>query len=175
MKPYIKYKDTLYKRVNIRIDPTVEFNDILFTLNSLGFKDCEANAEQVTFALLELINNSLRAHREKNITHSIHLIFEALDDCLHIIVQDWGGGFDPQQLPYELFQDPSSIDTNNAIFQRYRENHNYLRFGMGIYVVKKTFETFNLYFIDEKENRVNWESGKTAGTLVELTIGHNNG
>lgn len=171
---YILYQNRAYKQVSISIRPDAEFNDILLILNSLEFKECKQNEEQIIFAILELLNNSLRAHREKNIYECIRLIFRAEKKKLYISISDWGGGFDPNRLPYSIDEEPDNIDTNNEVFHQYRAKFNYLRFGIGLYVVKKTFSTFDLYFIDKQKQRVTWESGQAAGTCVELSIGTNN-
>lgn len=171
----IIFNNKTYKKININIKPQAEFNDILLVLNELHFEGYEDQEEQIIFAILELLNNSLRAHREKGIDKNILLMFHLQPSQLIITLQDWGGGFDPDNLPYELKEDVRNIDTNNDIFQQYREKFNYLRFGIGLYVVKKTFSTFDLYFIDNQKRKVTWESGLTAGTCVELTLGLENG
>ena len=171
----IIYKNKSYKKLRINIKPTAEFNDILIVLNEVHFEGYEDFEEQIIFAILELLNNSMRAHREKSVDDNIRLSFRLMSPMLHIVVQDWGGGFDPSSLPYELKENAEKIDTNSEIFQRYREKYNYLRFGIGLYVVKKTFSSFNLYFVDKNNRKVSWESGNTAGTCIELTLGTNNG
>jgi sensor histidine kinase regulating citrate/malate metabolism len=171
MIKYITFRGKAYRTIKLYIHPNAQFNDILLVLNSLRFNNVGINEEQIIFAILELINNSLRAHREKKKNEKISVIFHVKNNYLYIKIQDWGGGFDPSALPYDISDNPEHIDTNSDVFHEYRETHGYKRFGIGLYVVKKTFHKFTLYFIDENHSQVDLESGKTAGTCIELGIG----
>lgn len=169
---YITFRGKAYRTIKLNIDPQAQFNDILLVLNTLRFNSVSINEEQIIFAILELINNSLRAHREKKKKEKITVIFHVKNNYLYIKIQDWGGGFDPSALPYDISENPDSIDTNSEVFHEYRETHGYKRFGIGLYVVKKTFHWFTLYFIDENYTPVEWDSGEAAGTCIELSIGN---
>ncbi len=169
---YIRFRGKAYRKITLYIHPHAQFNDILLVLNSLRFNHDSINEEQIIFAILELINNSLRAHRENHKKEKITVLFSVKNNYLYIKIQDWGGGFDPSALPYDISENPDHIDTNSDVFHEYREAHSYKRFGIGLYVVKKTFHSFKLHFIDENHSRVEWESGKTAGTCIELHIGN---
>jgi anti-sigma regulatory factor (Ser/Thr protein kinase) len=100
----------------------------------------------------------------------VRLHFAGRDSGIHIRVQDWGGGFDPSSLPYDLEAPTEDIDTNAEQFQEYRENHGYLRFGIGLYVAKRTFDRFTLCFIDEDLNEVRWGENGCKGTQIDLEI-----
>lgn len=176
MPSYIRYREKMYRAVRLHIRTDSDFNDILNELNELVIPEAPISGEQIIYAILELINNSLRAHKEKSIRKKILAEFSITSDMhLQITIQDWGGGFDTSGLPYDLNGDPDSVDTNSETFQNYREEHGYMRFGIGLYVVKKTFDSFHLYFIDEDRNPVSWESGKAAGTCIELQLFGKNG
>ena len=169
----IRFKTNPYKRVKLNINSKAGFNDLLATLNQIEINGAKVMSEHITYAVLELLNNSLRAHREKGIRKSITTDFSLKDGTLSIFIQDWGGGFDPSGLPYDIKKDPNQIDMHDEDFQVYREQHDYKRFGIGILIVKKTFDMFKLYFIDNNGEPVSWESGETAGTCIELEIGTN--
>ncbi|MEW5816339.1 MAG: ATP-binding protein [Spirochaetota bacterium] len=171
MIQHIEFRKKPYRRLKINIKPIAEFNEILHILNCINFPGLTVNTEHVIYAILELINNSLRAHREKKVERSIKVVLQNSEGRLQILIQDWGGGFDPSKLPYDLNCNPEEIDMNSPVFQAYREKHGYKRFGIGIYVVKKTFTSFRLYFINGAMQEVEWGNGRIAGTCIELTLG----
>jgi sensor histidine kinase regulating citrate/malate metabolism len=175
MIEHITFREKNYRTVRLHIRPKADFSDILKVLNSIDFSFDSMSGEQVMYAVLELLNNSLRAHKEKEIRKDILTEFSVRDNSLHIKVQDWGGGFDISKLPYDLYENVDTINTNNESFQEYREHHGYIRFGIGLYVVRKTFSSFNLFFIDEQEQPAKWDSGNVRGTCIELTLGDNKG
>jgi hypothetical protein len=41
---------------------------------------------------------------------------------------------------------------------------------MGIYLAKKTFEQFQLLFLDEKDTPVSWAPGRIVGTLIRANL-----
>jgi anti-sigma regulatory factor (Ser/Thr protein kinase) len=171
MHEYIRYRGKKYRSVRLHIRTDADFNDILKELNEIELADVPISSEQIMYAILELINNSLRAQKEKRVRKKIFSEFSlAEDDRLFITIRDWGGGFDIAKLPYDLSASAEDVDTNSETFQNYREEHGYMRFGIGLYVVKKTFDSFKLYFIDEKLKPVRWESGKARGTCIELQL-----
>lgn len=55
-------------------------------------------------------------------------------------------------------------------FSSYRQRHAGSRFGMGIYVAKKTFRDFHLGFVDASSQPCPWFSGKVKGTVIELGL-----
>jgi anti-sigma regulatory factor (Ser/Thr protein kinase) len=172
MAAHLFFRGKRYRKISFIIKRDADFGEILNLLSSIEFEGVELplKAEQIAFAVLELINNSLRAHREKGVEEPVRLRFAGKDSGVHIQVQDWGGGFDTSRLPYDLNTSPEEIDTNADQFQEYRENHGYLRFGIGLYVAKRTFDRFALYFIDEELNEVQWGEDRCRGTQIELEI-----
>ncbi len=168
MARYIEYGKKRCKRLVIRISPNSDFQDILSQLNSIRFADCRLTSEQIIYAILELLNNSLRAHRERSHDLPIYLHFSADGDFLEIYLQDWGGGFDTSRLPYKLYEEVEKIDIHDERFESYRNNYHNKRFGLGLYLAKKTFHEFSLHFIDEDGLETDWETGKSAGTVITL-------
>ena len=71
------------------------------------------------------------------------------DGKLVVTIRDFGGGFDPGKLPYSLEADPSGWTCIPPTFEDYQKRNGFKRFGMGIYVAKKTFDEFRLVFLDE--------------------------
>ena len=129
------------------------------------------NQEIIKNAVLELLNNSRRAHREKNTEKKIIITFDVSSDYLEVSIKDFGGGFNPQVLPYKLEENHHLIDSTEQRFLEYQKKHNYSRFGMGILLAKKVFPYFKLLFFDHNEKVVPWESGKVCGTLIHLSTG----
>jgi len=153
-------------RITINIHPKADFREVLQTLESIRFPDFVTNAENIKYAVLELINNSLRAHREKQVDKNVITEFRSNDSKLEMEVKDFGGGFDPRQLPYPLDAPTETIDQMSMEFEQYQKQHNYLRFGMGLLITKKTFSHFRVIFFDEEEKPVQWGQGMVIGTLV---------
>jgi sensor histidine kinase regulating citrate/malate metabolism len=165
---YIEYKQKNYRKLILNIAPDTEFNAILKVLNRLTFHGIQLNSDHIIFAVLELVNNSLRAHREKGINDRLRLEMGFNSDTLKIKIEDRGRGFDPARLPYKLDGDAEEVDLNSPDFQAYREKHGYLRFGMGLYLAKKTFSAFNLYFLDNELKPSEWGCSEIVGTCIEL-------
>jgi anti-sigma regulatory factor (Ser/Thr protein kinase) len=156
-------------QVTVTIHPNAEFREVLLTLESIRFPDFVENAENIKYAVLELISNSLRAHKEKNVDKKVIAVFRAVDSKIDIEVKDFGGGFDPKELPYPLEAPADTIDQTSDAFERYQEKHNHLRFGMGLLISKKTFPNFEVMFFDETEQSVQWGHSTVIGTMIRLS------
>jgi anti-sigma regulatory factor (Ser/Thr protein kinase) len=154
----------------MNISPDAEFNEILDILNEISVSNPSVQLEQIIYAILELLNNSLRAHRELGSTKKIHLVFLLEGNYFSVRLQDWGGGFDPKVLPFDIEANIEDIDINGSDFVAYREKNGYRRFGMGFYIVRKTFSRFRLSFRDTEGRETSWEKGKTAGTCIDLSL-----
>lgn len=140
-------------------------------LNNIHLPDYSIDHDNIKYAVMELLNNSLRAHREKKVNKAIITTFNTCNSHLLINIKDYGGGFDPRKLPYDLGEDHQEINSQSSFFIEYREKNNYLRFGMGLLLAKRTFTNFDLGFFDNYEKQVNWESGEVAGTIIRLSTG----
>ncbi len=156
----IRYREKSYHKLKFSFSKDVSFQRILNTLNRVEFNGSVDNDEQAVYAILELVNNSLRAHREKNVKEKIILHMRALDERIHIRLQDKGGGFNLEALPYDITTPVEEIDTASDSFEGYREKHQYRRFGMGLLLARKIFPGFKLSFYHENGNR---------GTVIELS------
>ena len=165
---YIKYKAKKYKTVCIKLSGTSDFNALLKEFNALSFCPLEDKIENIRYAILELVNNSIRAHKESGSSGLILLDLAINQDFLKISIKDSGGGFDTECLPYDINQDISLIDMNAPSFQEYREKHGYNRFGMGLLVTKRTFDYFDITFYDKSGAAVPWERGAVVGTIIEM-------
>ena len=167
---YIKHNGKKYKSVLIRLSSKTDFSGILDEFHNLFISGLdEKKLENIRYSLLELVNNSIRAHKEKQCADYITLRFAMEESELLIILQDRGGGFDKSGLPYDLDQEVHDIDINDDSFMAYREKYGYHRFGMGLLVTKKTFDSFILNFIN-KEGVLTpaYDKDETAGTHIEL-------
>ncbi|MCF7928299.1 MAG: ATP-binding protein [Spirochaetales bacterium] len=169
---HILYQGKSTRSLHLRIEPGIPFKTILKTLEQIDFPQTTIRHDHIIYAVLELVNNSLRAHREHEVNEPVHLRFRVDGRALSITIEDRGRGFDPSRLPYDLNEDLSSIDLNNSNFQEYRLQHQYKRFGMGLYVARKTFPTFHLSFIDNRGQERKWDGEETIqGTKIHLSTG----
>ena len=169
MSNYFDFQSKHSDQVTVNIHPEADFREILKTLDSIRFPEFVTNAENIKYAVLELISNSLRAHREKKVDKQVIAVFRAEDSKVDIEVKDFGGGFDPKRLPYALEAPPDMIDQTSDAFEEYQEKHNYLRFGMGLLVTKKTFPFFQVIFFDEEEQPVQWGQSEVTGTVIRVS------
>lgn len=168
----IVYNRITSSTVRINISPTVEFREILKVLNNIYLPDYDGiDHDNIKYAVMELLNNSLRAHREKRVNKTIITTFNTFNSHLTINIKDYGGGFDPGKLPYDLEKDHQEINPQSSSFIEYREKNNYLRFGMGLLLARRTFAYFDLSFFNNYEKQVKWESGEAAGTIIRLSTG----
>ncbi len=139
----------------------------------ITFYGSNIKSESIIYSVLEVINNSLRAHRENNISEKITSLFVIHEDGLYIQIKDSGGGFDPSILPYDINGSYEDIDFNGSQFSKYREDNGYLRFGMGLFLAKKTFSSLRLLFVDKDKNFIDWNPEGVKGTCIELEIAMN--
>lgn len=167
---YIKHNGKKYKSVLIRLSSETDFSEILDEFHSIFISGMEEKKlENIRYSLLELVNNSIRAHKERQCDDFITLRFSVEGKELIIVLQDRGGGFDKSGLPYDLDDDVHDIDINDDSFMDYRERHGYNRFGMGLLVTKRTFDSFVLSFLDKEGVLTRgYNKGETAGTHIEL-------
>lgn len=167
---HIVFKGRKYKRVIMNISGDAPFHEILKQVNGLTIPESPHDDEHTRYAMLELINNSLRAHREQGINESIRteLIVDGAD--LGIFIRDMGGGFDITGLPYDINESVEEIDTNSGRFQSYREDNQYKRFGMGLIVARRLFPVFKVTFYDESGLEVPYATDGIVGTQIEMGV-----
>jgi anti-sigma regulatory factor (Ser/Thr protein kinase) len=158
------------RTIRLKVDPNADFRQVIQTLESIMMPPSRVSGEHIRFAVLELLNNSIRAHREKGEPRDILIDLTAAAGDLVIAIRDFGGGFDTKRLPYDLDQDPAQLDLHSPAFAAYQEKNGYKRFGMGIYVARKTFDSFRLVFFDERDQPKPWSPGATVGTLITLSV-----
>lgn len=136
----------------------------------IAYPPLPVKGELVSYALLELVSNSLRAHRERGVGEPVRVGIEARDKELSVTILDAGRGFDPSRLPYKLDEPVDRIDLMGAAFAAYRERYGGSRFGMGIYVAKTVFPRFQLSFVDRENKPCPWYSGAVRGTRIDLGL-----
>jgi anti-sigma regulatory factor (Ser/Thr protein kinase) len=164
------FRDTERTALRFLIKPSAPFEEILKSFSEIRYPDTEIADEQITFAILELVSNSIRAHQEKNSSESVVVEIRCEGAALQVEIQDVGGGFDPSLLPYS-FDDPvSTLNMMSPAFLSYRERHGNQRFGMGLVAVRKLFPGFKLAFVDGEMNPVDWPSEVIVGTRIDLEL-----
>ena len=169
MGNYFDFQSRQSDQVTLNIHPDADFREVLQILESIEFPDFAGNVDNIKYAVLELISNSLRAHREKKVDKQVMAVFRAADTRIDVEVKDFGGGFDPKRLPYSLEAPVEKIDQTSDAFEKYQKKHNFLRFGMGLLITKKTFPFFQLVFFDEDEQPVEWGQGSVNGTMIRVS------
>ena len=158
------------RTVRMTVSPKADFRQIIHTFDSIDMPPARVSAENIRFAILELVNNSLRAHREKGESRDILVDLTLADGRLSVAIRDFGGGFDPRRLPYDVEADPAGLDVHSRPFEEYQKQNGYKRFGMGIFVAKKTFDHFHLQFLDERDMPSPFVPGRIVGTLITLDL-----
>lgn len=168
--PSLHVKGKLSRTIRLTVSPHADFREVIRTLGEIQIPPTRVNDEHIRFAVLELLNNSIRAHREKEESRDILVDLTVADGRLVVAIRDFGGGFDPKRLPYDLDADPATLDLQSPSFEDYQKRNGYKRFGMGIYVAKKTFSEFRLVFLDTRDRPSPWTSGGVVGTLITLAV-----
>jgi len=158
------------RTIRLTVDPQADFRQVIHTLESIAIPPARVSEEHIRFAILELLNNSIRAHREKEEPRNIFVDLTVDDGRLIVAIRDFGGGFDTTRLPYDLDADPAGLDLHSTPFEEYQKKNGYKRFGMGIYVARKTFDEFRLVFLDSQDRPTPWAPGRTVGTLITLSV-----
>ena len=165
------YKTEMYRNLIFNISDKAPLNAILKYINLVQSGISRNREEHILYSTIELINNSLRAQKERGNSHKpIRLKFSAREEYLHIEIKDSGGGFDPAILPYDLNCPPTEVDLESPSFQRYREKYEYKRFGMGILTARQLADTFSLQFHSRGKRTNRYEGDSTEGTIVTMGI-----
>jgi anti-sigma regulatory factor (Ser/Thr protein kinase) len=170
MTSYIVYRAEQLTSLLLSFNPETEFRIIVDAFGEIQYPTLPVNPELVSFALLELISNSIRAHRERGVTEAVKVQLESNSGEFQATVLDAGRGFDPSLLPYDLNAAASDVDVMSEPFSDYRRVHGGSRFGMGLYMAKKTFSSFKLCFVDAAGVPCPWYSGKVKGTKIALSL-----
>ena len=158
------------RTIRLTVSPHADFRQVISILGEIHIPPTRVSGEHIRFAILELLNNSIRAHREKEEPRDILVDMTVADGRLVVAIRDFGGGFDPKRLPYDLGADPATLDLQSPSFEDYQKRNGYKRFGMGIYVAKKTFSEFRLVFLDTRDRPAPWTPGTVVGTLITLAV-----
>ncbi len=158
------------RSVRLAVSPKADFRQIIHTFDSIEMPPTRVSVENIRFAILELVNNSLRAHREKGEERDILISLTVAGGRLSVAIRDYGGGFDPGSLPYDIAADPAALDLHSSPFEEYQKRNGYKRFGMGIIVARKTFDSFHLQFFDERSMPSPFVPGRIVGTLITLEL-----
>lgn len=168
MESYIVYRSERLSALSLAFDPGQEFRSIVDQFGEIAYPDLRLNPELVSFAILELVSNSIRAHKERGIADEVQVTLAMEEGEFRVTVTDSGRGFDPGRLPYDLDAPAETVDVMSEAFLEYRERYGSTRFGMGLYVAKKTFPRFRLRFVDGGGNSCPWYSGMVKGTRIDL-------
>jgi hypothetical protein len=166
----IRYEGAEHRSANILVRPNCEFPTLLGTFNAIRYPDTGVSDEQISFAILELVSNSLRAHRERGKDESVAVRVWIEGALMMVSVSDRGGGFDPSRLPYGLDEPVESLDLMAPGFIAYRERYDNARFGMGLVAVRKIFPVFSLKFVDPSGADLPWPSPGIEGTIIVLGL-----
>jgi anti-sigma regulatory factor (Ser/Thr protein kinase) len=170
MSHAFSFRKKILSRLKISIDTKARFQEIYTVFNEIVFPFNHTDREHYTYAILELVNNSLRAHRERDTSRPVQVSFRINNGNVEIEVLDSGGGFDPSRLPWDLNADVRTVDLHGKAFEDYRRTHGNSRFGMGLYIAKRLFTDFSIGFIDEKGTLLDWGAPGIAGTRIFLLL-----
>ncbi|MDC7224838.1 MAG: ATP-binding protein [Spirochaetales bacterium] len=161
----------MYKNLIVNISDKAPLNAILKCINLVDSGIPREKEEHIVYSAMELVNNALRAHREKGCAGTpVKLKFSAEEEYLMIEVKDSGGGFDTAELPYDLNTPACQVNLESPAFQKYRERHAYTRFGMGILTARQQADRFSLAFHREGKITKRYRKGMTDGTIVTMGI-----
>jgi hypothetical protein len=166
----IRYEGEERRAARIIVRPKSEFRTILRIFNAIQYPETGNADERISFALLELVSNSMRAQIERGREEPILVRIWIEEGRMMIKVADHGGGFDPSSLPYSFNAPVESLDMMSPEFIAYRERFDNTRFGMGLVAVRKIFPFFSLRFVDDTDTELPWPSPKIEGTIITLGV-----
>jgi len=166
----ISYGGEEKRSLSIKVSPRSRFTAVLEIFNSMRFPDSGISDEQISFAILELVSNSMRAHEERGSDDPIVISLWVEGDRMMATVSDRGGGFDPARLPYPIDAPVEKVDVMAPEFIAYRERYENARFGMGLVAVRKIFPIFSLKFVDGSDTELPWPSPGIEGTKICLGL-----
>lgn len=166
----IIYEGEERKSVRITVSPNCRFNAVLGIFSALRFPDSGVSDDKISFAILELVSNSMRAHNERGSEDAVVVRLWVEGNTMMATVADRGGGFDPALLPYSIDAPVESVDVLAPEFIAYRERYENARFGMGLVAVRKIFPIFTLKFVDRADAELAWPSPRIEGTTILLGL-----
>jgi anti-sigma regulatory factor (Ser/Thr protein kinase) len=166
----LQMNDRRSRTIRLSVNPRADFREVIRTLEAIVLPPVRVSNEHVRFAILELLNNSIRAHKEKGEPRDISIDLTISGGRLVVTIRDFGRGFDPGKLPFRLEEDPALLDVHSPAFEEYQKRNGFKRFGMGIYIAKKTFDEFRLLFLDERDQPMPWTAGRILGTLISVSV-----
>lgn len=167
---YMSLNEKEYKHINFNINGKSDLGSIFRKISEMDIPGLTIEKDLFFDSIIELVNNSICAHYENNITDPVQIRFSIENEDLYITIKDRGKGFDIKDLPFDLDDPVSAIDINGKNFQIYREKYNYKHFGTGIFNAKKTFDDFQLTFYDSSGTVVPRESTEKEGTIIKLVL-----
>jgi len=168
-KIYLEFHEQQFRDLSLRFAPNQEFREIVDAVRSIRLPPISVNTELAAFSVLELLSNSIRAHRERGIREEVNLNYTLSRGNLEIEILDSGRGFDPSRLPYRLNDSPDRVDPTSTAFTEYRIVYGNGRFGMGLLAARRTFPSFSLTFVDKTLRPCPWFSGLVRGTRILLS------
>lgn len=111
----------------------------------------------------ELINNSIRASKEKNINIPISLEIKYEMDKIIIKIIDYAGGFDVEGTCFGKHLQSAGKEHCEYIEKTHRG-------GMGLKMASKIFDSFKIIFLDRNKKPSNFIEGQIEKTIIKLTI-----
>ena len=166
----IIYEGAEHRALSIKIVPGCSFDSVLRIFEAMRFPVSGVPDDRISFAILELVSNSMRAHEERGSAEPITVRIWVDGRRLLATVSDRGGGFDPARLPYAIDANVETLDLMSPAFIAYRERYGNSRFGMGLVAVRKIFPIFSLKFVDSCDDELSWPSPEIEGTTILLGL-----
>ena len=79
------------RTIRLTVSPHADFRQVIRILGEIRIPPTRMSVEHIRFAILELLNNSIRAHREKSEPRDICVDMTASDSRLVVAVRDFVG------------------------------------------------------------------------------------
>ena len=95
----LQMNDKRSRTIRLSVNPRADFRDVIRTLESITLPRVRVSNEHVRFAVLELLNNSIRAHKEKREPRDISIDLTMTDGKLVVTIRDYGGGSTRESSP----------------------------------------------------------------------------
>jgi len=155
----------------LAFEPGVSSAQICERIQSLALPLDDGALNLARYALTELVINAARASAERGATAPVTAWARCEAKKVHLCVEDSGGGFDVGALPYDFSENPNLVDPESDAMCNYREANRFLRFGLGLLMIRRAVDDFHLAFLDREGREVPWTcDGSIRGTRVAFSV-----
>jgi len=159
------------QRTRFSFEADVSSTSICDCVHALDLPLDSTSRNLTRYALIELLMNAVRASAETGAADPVIAEIRRDREGVRATVTDSAGGFDLGCLPYDFSSDPETVDISSSAFEAYRKKHDNKRFGLGLLMVRRAVDWFELFFVDASGEPAPWRGkGSVQGTCARFSV-----